>query len=103
MAQKAEKSSPVLGRHSSPKYRAGQQHRQHRFQYVAEDNHKGQPAAEGPVEVRQPRVAAAVVPYIVPEDILGHNHRAVEAAQKIGRYGRSAIDQEHRQPQVLHT
>ena len=81
MAQQAEQGGEIFAQHRvPPKKPAPQQHGQNRLQNIAENHHEGQPAAEGPVEVRQPGVAAAVVPHVVPEDILGHDDCAVEAA-----------------------
>ena len=98
VAQEAEEGREILAKQRVPgKEPASQQHGDDRFQHVAENDHEGQSAAEGPVKIRQSGVSAAVVPYIVPEDILGHNHRAVEAAQEIGSRRRN--DHRQNQPQ----
>ena len=64
------------------------QHRHHRFEHVGEDHHEGEGAAEGAVKVGQPRVAAAVAPDIIPENVLGDDHRPVEAAAEVGDHCR---------------
>ena len=56
----------------------------HRLEHIAQDDHKGERAAEGAVEVGEARVPAAVVAHIVPQDILGDDHRPVEAAAEVG-------------------
>ena len=59
-------------------------HGHYRFQHVRQNDHSGQRAAEGPVEVGQPRVAAAVAAHIIPQDILGNDDRSIKAAAEIG-------------------
>ena len=62
---------------------------QNRLDHVAQNDHQGQGSAKGTVEVGQPRVAAAVGADVVAEDILGDDHRPVEAPQEIGGSGSS--------------
>ena len=72
------------------------QQRHDRLQYVAQNHHKGQRSAEGAEEIGQAGVAAAVVPHVIPQDILGDDDRPVEAAAKVGEYRRNAQQQRQR-------
>ena len=72
------------------------QQRHNRLQHVAQDHHKGQRPAEGAEEIGQAGVAAAVVPHIIPQDILGDDDRPVETAAKVGEYRRDAQQQRQR-------
>lgn len=70
---------------------------QHGFPHVADDDAQGIPGAVGPVEVRQARVAAAVLADIVPDDEMGGHYRPVEAAQQIRHQQRQGHGKYHRQ------
>lgn len=78
--------------HQIPADEAGQ----HGFPHVADDDAQGIPGAVGPVEVRQARVAAAVLADIVPDDEMGGHHRPVEAAQQIRHQQRQGHGKYHR-------
>lgn len=69
---------------------------QHGFPHVADDDAQGIPGAVGPVEVRQARVAAAVLADIIPDDEVGGHHRPVEAAQQIRHQQRQGHGKYHR-------
>lgn len=70
---------------------------QNGFPHVADDDAQGIPGAVGPVEVRQARVAAAMLAYIVPDDEVGGHHRPIEAAQQIRHQQRQGHSKYHRQ------
>ena len=69
------------------------------FAHVQRDDAQGVFRAVGAVEIGQSRVAAAVGADVVPDDEVGHHHRAVEAAQQIPQQqhdGRHQISQQHK-------
>ena len=111
MAQQAEQTRPVFGegvpirngkvcgdedRIAAEHQPLADQQRHDRFQHVAQDHHKGQRPAEGAEEIGQAGVAAAVVPHVIPQDILGDDDRPVETAAKVGEYRRDAQQQRQR-------
>ena len=58
----------------------------HSFEHVAQNHHKGEGTAKCAIEVGEPRVAAAVGTHIIVENVLGDDHRSVEAAAEISHY-----------------
>ena len=104
MPQQAEQAAPILeehqdhglilqgsgGQETGIEHSAqpqGDQNGDNGLQHVGEDDHKGQRPAKGAEKVGQPRVAAAVGAHVIPQDILGDDHRPVEAAAEIGDEG----------------
>ena len=94
MSQLAEQAGNILGPQSGDRANAGpaqeirpqhaQQQREHRLEHIRQDHQKRQSASEGPVEVRQARVAAAVMADVVPENEPGNKDGAVGASEHIG-------------------
>ena len=89
MPQQAKEPGPVLGQ----RHRfggcvddvCGEPHRQHRLEHISQDHYCGQRPAKGAVEVSQPRVAAAMIAHIVPQNILGYDDCPIEAAAEVGK------------------
>ena len=111
MAQQTEQTRPVFGegvpkrsgrgrrnedRIAAENQPLADQQRHNCFQHVAQDHHKGQRPAEGAEEIGQAGVAAAVVPHVIPQNILGDDDRPVETAAKVGEYRRDAQQQRQR-------
>ena len=65
----------------------GDQNGHHCLEHIAQDHHQGQGAAEGAVKIGQSRIPAAVGTDIIPQDILGDDDRAVEAAAEVCNCG----------------
>ena len=88
MPQKAKGGRPILGEHHGTYHPLGKQDRQHRLQYIDQNNPKGPSSAEGTEKVGQPGIAAAMGPHIVVKDILGDNDRSIGAAQQVSHHRR---------------
>ena len=93
MSNQAEGTRPVLAQNRAhpatcdhPDNCRSDPHSHNGLQHIGENDHQGQRAAEGSVEIGQACVAAAVLTDVVPQDILGDDDRAVEAAAEIGCY-----------------
>ena len=96
MAQQAEGACPVLAvcHHNGllvpkaavpvPRHQDTHPHGHDGLEHIGENDRKGQRAAEGAVKIGQAGIAAAVGAHVIPQDILGHDHGAVEAAAEVG-------------------
>ena len=98
VAQQTEQAAPVI---RVSLLRGVHQHRQggqmphqqpaadeqghHGLEHIRQNHHEGQRPAEGPVKIRQARVAAAVGAHVVPQGILRDDHGPVKAAAEVKR------------------
>ena len=77
--QHTQGPAAVGAEHQIPAYEAGEQGLAH----VTENHDEGKFGPIGAVEIGKPGIAAAVLAYIIPDDEVGGDHRAIEAAQQV--------------------